>query len=122
MVGRDDSIAGSHATGDLLDQTFAFGEGLATGIAALIQDANPLFADMNVCVNLQCAPLAAVLSPVRVYDASTRGFSNAEDPPETIDVEPPNVQKGYWSESTVAAVVFNLRPSPSRTHTRRSRR
>lgn len=82
-VGRADSIGGSHSSGQLKDPRLAFGEGLASGVAAMVLAPDPVYIDTTG------------------VGASRGFFQDMQD--NGRDRNP-----GWFSEATVRTLLFDL--------------
>ncbi|HUL83349.1 MAG TPA: hypothetical protein VL131_14460, partial [Gammaproteobacteria bacterium] len=83
--GRDDSVTGPHAPGDQLDLRIAFSEGWADALAAMVTG-DPIYRDTQ-------------------GPAQAQGFSfNVEGEPASN----PNSHPGWFSERSIAELIYNL--------------
>ncbi|MEZ4466041.1 MAG: hypothetical protein R3F43_16705 [bacterium] len=82
-VGRADSIGGSHSSGQLKDPRLAFGEGLASGVAAMVLHPDPVYIDTTG------------------VGASRGFFQDMQD--NSRDRNP-----GWFSEATVRTFLYDL--------------
>lgn len=88
--GRDDSVTGPHAPGDQLDLRVAFSEGWADALAAMVTG-DPIYRDTQ-------------------GPAQAQGFSfNVEGEPASN----PNPYPGWFSERSIAELIYNLYDSDS---------
>ncbi|HYE04487.1 MAG TPA: hypothetical protein VEL07_03100 [Planctomycetota bacterium] len=91
---RTDSLGGSHGDGDFLDDSIAFGEGFATGLAGMIMG----------------DPVTHVGDPLYVENTATGGFSfDMELDDDTVGTGPGGrPYEGYWSENSVSEILYDI--------------
>ena len=82
-AARDDSIAGPHGPGDILDPRVAYGEGLATGIVGVVLAPDTLYSD--------------TYGPGQTTSFSFDFEDNTDDP-----------TPGWWSEWSIQAIVNDI--------------
>ncbi|MBL1259464.1 MAG: carboxypeptidase regulatory-like domain-containing protein [Thiotrichaceae bacterium] len=88
---RSDSVGGSHNFGDILDPTIAFSEGLADALGAIVRND-------SLILNSYGANQATVDE----WDADQNSIANTLRHAEGIRFD------GYYSESSVAEVIYDL--------------
>jgi hypothetical protein len=89
-LSRSDSIGGTHSAGDVIDPRLAFGEGFANALSAMILDPNTVYTD---------------ISGLGQAEGFSKDYEENDDPPE--------VTPGWFSERSVASILFDLYDAPN---------